>query len=176
MRDQHNLAEVLEGATFKSKILETKFNRLSILPTGRGDAELVSTLSPSVVQNIIESARDEYDMVLIDTGPILGSLEASLTAAEADGVVLTIGRGQQRGAADKAYQHLASVGAHLLGVVFNRAGSTDFKRSVSSASVRSIPAEGERAIVLVGAESEDMAKFGPMARTIARSDPQAKAG
>lgn len=175
MRDQHNLAEVLEGAAFKSKILETKFYRLSILPTGRGDAELVSTLSPSVVQNIIESARDEYDMVLIDTGPILGSLEASLTAAEADGVVLTIGRGQQRGAADKAYQHLASVGAHLLGVVFNRAGSTDFKRSVSSASVRSIPAEGERAIVLVGAESEDMAKFGPMARTIARSDPQAKA-
>ena len=75
---------------------------------------------------------------MIDTGPILGSIEASLVCAAADGVVLTVARGQQRPMVEKALGHLAAIGARLAGVVFNRAQSSDFERSISGMSMRSI--------------------------------------
>ena len=58
--------------------------------------------------------------------------------AAADGVVLTVARGQQRPMVEKALSHLAAIGARLAGVVFNRAQAHDFERSISGMSIRSI--------------------------------------
>ena len=41
-------------------------------------------------------------MILVDTGPILGSIEASLVCAAADGVVLAVSRGQSRPLVEKS--------------------------------------------------------------------------
>jgi Mrp family chromosome partitioning ATPase len=143
-------------------IVQTGFPRLSILPAGEQEAQEVSRLSPSLVRRLLDAAKSEYDVVVVDTGPILGSLEASLVSAEADGVVLALGRGQQRFQVERAVSHLSSVGAKLIGVVFNRARPNDFKRAVSSASVRSVP---------VSSNGQDdvrrMPALGPMARTVA---------
>ncbi len=47
-----------------------------------------STLSPAALRRLIEEARKHFDTILIDTGPVLGSIEASLVAAAVDAVVL----------------------------------------------------------------------------------------
>lgn len=102
---------------------------LDILPVGAAQAHQAATLSPKAVQSLIDQAKERYDVVLFDTGPILGSLEASLISAHVDGVVLTVSRGEQRPMAERAADHLWSIGANLAGLVFNRADGHDVTRS-----------------------------------------------
>jgi Mrp family chromosome partitioning ATPase len=62
----------------------------------------------------------EYDMVIIDSPPLLVASEAGALAAKADGVLLVIRAGQtQREAAQLALQQLGIVGANVIGAVLN---------------------------------------------------------
>jgi capsular exopolysaccharide synthesis family protein len=112
---------------------------LFIIPSSRGDDVHVSRVSTSSVRRLLEQLRNQFDAVIIDTGPILGSIEASLAAAQADGVILVIGRGQHHTYVKRAVDRITAVGGRLAGMVFNRASAADFRRSVSAASMRSIP-------------------------------------
>ena len=94
---------------------------------------LLAGLGPSAAYAI----ETPEGVVLIDTGPILGSIEATPVCAAADAVILTVARGQQRPLVEKALQHLLSIGARFAGVVFNRAQTRDFERSISGMSLRS---------------------------------------
>jgi capsular exopolysaccharide synthesis family protein len=156
------LMDALEHGHLNGHIRASAFPRLSILPVGRDDAQEVSRLSPELVQRVIDEAKRRFDVVIIDTGPILGSIEANLISAAADGVILAVGRGQSRTQAERAIEHLASVGATLIGVVFNRADPADFRRAVSSASVRSVPMQGGH-----GRAGRALPAMGPMASTVA---------
>jgi Mrp family chromosome partitioning ATPase len=130
-------AGVLEAIANRSLIeyvRTTDVADVSILPVGTAQTLHASTLSPAALRRVIDEARKQYDTILIDTGPILGSIEASLVCAAADVVVLTVARGQQRPLVEKAIQRLMGIGARLAGVVFNRAQSGDFDRSISGAS------------------------------------------
>jgi Mrp family chromosome partitioning ATPase len=97
-----------------------------------------------MVQRLIRTVRDDYDIVLIDTGPVLGSIEAHLVCAQADGVVLVVGAGRARGQVKAAVDQLHRVGARLLGLVFNLAQPKDFKTSAASQSFRSVRPEDDR--------------------------------
>lgn len=112
---------------------------LFIIPSSRGDDVHVSRVSTSSVRRLLEQLRNQFDAVIIDTGPILGSIEASLAAAQADGVILVIGRGQHHTYVKRAVDRITAVGGRLAGMVFNRASASDFRRSVSAASMRSVP-------------------------------------
>jgi succinoglycan biosynthesis transport protein ExoP len=163
-KTDHGLMDAFDHGTLNGFVRPTSFPRLSIVPIGRDDAQDVNRLSPEVVRRVIDEAREKFDVVVIDTGPILGSIEASLAAAASDGVILALGRGQQRFQAERAMDHLLGVGANLLGVVFNRAQANDFRRAVSSASVRSVPV---RDTGVDGDGVRALPAFGPMARTVA---------
>jgi cellulose biosynthesis protein BcsQ len=89
--------------------------------------EQMCRISPVSIRRVLQQARGQYDAVLIDTGPILGSIEASVAASEADGVVLVMARGQARSLFDLALAELESVRAHPLGVLFNRARDNDMQ-------------------------------------------------
>jgi polysaccharide biosynthesis transport protein len=162
--DRGTMAAV-DAGEIDSFVVPTAFKRLSLLPTAEDDAQEVGRLSPPSVRRLLELTRHDFDVVVVDTGPILGSLEACMVAAQVDGVVLCMGRGQQKSLAERAIQQLQSVGAKLLGVVFNKADPTDFKRSVSSASVRSMPASPNALALSNGAPRAS--KMGPVAKVVA---------
>jgi polysaccharide biosynthesis transport protein len=156
------LLDAIERGELNGHIRPTSFTRLSLLPVGEHDAQEVSRLSPSTVRRLLDLAREEFDIVIIDTGPVLGSIEASMVCAEADGVIMTIGRGQQRPLAERSINHLGSIGARIMGVVFNRADTGDFRRAVASTSIRSIPihANGHHG------GTRHLPALGPMASTL----------
>jgi hypothetical protein len=108
--------------------------------------------------------------VLLDTGPMLGSIEASVLAQEADGAVMVICRGQHRGLVQKAMRRLRSLGTPVLGFVFNRAKPQDFQRSVCASA--SQPGDG---VVAAGrsplSEAESLMRFGPVVRAVASTLP-----
>src|SRR5213078_1357087 len=89
----------------------------------------------------------KYDAVILDTGPIMGSLEANVVAPASDGVVLVVPRGQTAKSVRASIQRLRRLGANCSGLIFNRAATHDFDRSVSTTSVsaRSVKASAQAA-------------------------------
>ena len=86
----------------------------------------------------------------------------------ADAVILTVARGQQRPLVERAMSHLLVIGARLAGVVFNKAQSRDFERSISSMSLRaSVGVYGEDGKALVRKPTGD--RMGPVASAVASS-------
>jgi hypothetical protein len=73
---------------------------------------------------------------------VLGSIEAHLVCAQADGVILVMGAGRPRVQVRAATEQLHRVGARILGMVFNLAQSHDFRTSAASQSFRSVRPDG----------------------------------
>ncbi|MEM1212095.1 MAG: AAA family ATPase [Planctomycetota bacterium] len=127
-------------------VATTDVENLHIVTVGHAAAADASSLSPESLRSIVEQGRKEFDVVLIDTGPALGSLEASMVASAADGVIFVVSRGDSKSLTTKSINHLKDVGAKLLGVVFNHANAVDLKDGsygsvVSQRSIEATPRE-----------------------------------
>lgn len=124
-----------ESEEIKQLIHETEFPGLSILPAGYGDDMRVSKLAPKSVEALFETLRAEYDTILVDTGPILGSVEAAFVSPQADGVLVVVGRGQYKPLIKKAIDQIHAVDGMIAATIFNRASLHDIRHSTSSMSV-----------------------------------------
>jgi capsular exopolysaccharide synthesis family protein len=153
--------EAIANRTLLPYVRTTDIADVAILPVGSIGNLHASTLSPAALRRLVEEAEKHFEIVLIDTGPILGSIEASLVCAAADAVVLAVSRGQQRPMVEKSLSHLAAIGARLAGVVFNRAQAQDFERSISGVSMRStgVPNSSRSR----ASQAEAAARFAPVA-------------
>jgi succinoglycan biosynthesis transport protein ExoP len=115
------LASILQnGLQWRSKLVKlANLPNLDILPTGlssRRAADLIGAGLP----RILEEALPEYDLIVIDTPPILGFPEPLQMAAAVDGVVLVALAGQtNRNAVGSALTTLQRVRANVLGIVLN---------------------------------------------------------
>lgn len=157
VNSETGILEAANTRTVLEYIRTTEIADVAILPVGAAGTMHASTLSPNSLRRIISEAKKHFDTILIDTGPILGSIEASLVATVADGIVLTVARGQHRGLVEKSLRHLMSIGAKIAGVVFNRAQARDFERSLSNMSMRSVG--------LIGNVSGEN-RYGPLGRAV----------
>ncbi|MGB7156818.1 MAG: AAA family ATPase [Tepidisphaeraceae bacterium] len=168
---------VLEAMTNRSLleyIRQTDIADLAMLPVGSAQAHHAGLFSPAALRRLVTEAKKHFEVILIDTGPILGSIEATPVCAAADAVILTVSRGQQRPLVEKALQHLLSIGARFAGVVFNRAQTHDFERSISGMSLRSIARHQQHGANGNGRGGFQKAEpgvkqFGPVARAVASS-------
>lgn len=131
------LLDVLEGESLEACIVPGNLPNLWVLPSGSGELRDSSRLAPATLHRLFEQAREAFDIVMVDTGPVSGSLEATQVAVNADGVVMVISRGGNRSQVEQAVRHLTSLGAHLSGVVFNRAQGDDMQRMSFSYGSRS---------------------------------------
>lgn len=164
--DGHGLADALRTGSINGSTTEVSPDRLWIVPSRPEDDHYVNRLSDKSVRVLVDQVRDRYDAIIIDTGPVLGSLEAPLVCAAADAVVMVVGRGQRRDQVEQAFARVTAVGGTIAGMVFNRASAGDFRRSVSSTSMRSVP----RPVALPADESSGASSrlggAGPVARTV----------
>jgi len=87
------------------------------------------------VQGLLEYLRSRYDTILIDTGPILGSVEAAFVSPQADGMLLVVGRGQYKPLVKKAIEQIQAIDGRIAATVFNRASLHEIRHSASSMSV-----------------------------------------
>jgi len=166
------LLDAMAGDDLADCVVETGIAGLWVLPLGGATAQHAGTLSPDVLNRLISAARDTFDVVLVDTGPVLGSLEASVTASQVDAVVLAIARGDQRPAVDRSLAHLQSLGARIAGIVFNRAREKDIEMSGSSrmSSVTAPSRDGDA--LLADQQARHCARLGPVARAVASYAPR----
>jgi Mrp family chromosome partitioning ATPase len=160
------LREALACGTARGLVKKTP-KGLRLLTAGNTDTFSGWTLSSVGMSRLIAEARRCYDVVLIDSGPILGSVEASIIAPEVDGVIMMISRGQNRGLVDRAMRHLMTLGAKPLGIVFNRAGAGDFRRAAFHSSARQLASRSNGRPEPAADDISDVASFGPLVRCVA---------
>lgn len=149
MSDRDGFVQAVESGPAEGMATSTAVKSLWIIPAGRAGSIDSTRLSEQNVRPLIESLRQRFDVVLIDTGPLLGSLEANIVARLSDSVVLAVSRGQGARIVKAALERMKRIGAPCAGIVFNRAAPVDFRSSVSHASIRSTsivarPGEEER--------------------------------
>jgi capsular exopolysaccharide synthesis family protein len=108
------------GADLDSVIRPTKYPNLSILTTGVQPPNPGELLGSHRVRELLLEAQEKYDLILIDTPPVLAAADASILASMVDGVILLIRVGvTTKSAAKTAQERLRLVGARILGTVLN---------------------------------------------------------
>ncbi len=116
--------------------------RMRVMPAGQRDKVQAHELTSEEIRGVLDFVRRDSDIVVVDSGPILGSLEAGLFAMQADVMVLLAQRGTSgrlvRAAIDKARNYSR---ARLI-MLFNRAHHSDLTTSASYTSVYSRPING----------------------------------
>jgi capsular exopolysaccharide synthesis family protein len=101
-------------------IRRTGIERLSLLPCGADGQQTPELLEPATLRGLLKQLRVDFDVILLDTPPVLVSADAATLAASADGVIMVVRAGQtDRRAAELARQRVVSAGGRVLGAVLN---------------------------------------------------------
>ncbi len=129
--------EALQGESSAQFVAPCGAPTLSILPVGRDRHFGASRVHPTGLRRLFRELRSQYDILIVDTGPMTASIEALPVASSVDGVVLSLRRGRSRDRLEECIADIGSVGAEYLGVVLNYAERKDCLRygSVSRMSV-----------------------------------------
>lgn len=132
------LIDALSGESLANCIIATHTPNLAVLPVGEGETHHMTAISPLQVRDLLDRARKEYDIVLVDTGPLPASLEGSVVTAHADDAIVVISKDSPRKSMQRLLDHLQVIGTNIAGLVFNRAarGCVDRYGSSSSRSRR----------------------------------------
>ncbi|CAM3776207.1 CpsD/CapB family tyrosine-protein kinase [Aeromicrobium ponti] len=106
--------------TLEKAVVETKEPSLFILPSGPIPPNPAELLGSKAMQDFLEEAYQEFDMVLFDTPPVLAVADAQILANHCDGSILVTRSGETEiEQAEKARDLLQSAKGKLLGAVLN---------------------------------------------------------
>ncbi len=115
------MATVVAGtAELSDAIHESMVPNLSVMPGGKRPNNPAELLSSQRFADLVKVLREKFDIIVIDTPPLLAVSDPSAVAAVVDGVVLTMRlRRNVKPLANRAAKILESVDANVLGVVIN---------------------------------------------------------
>jgi capsular exopolysaccharide synthesis family protein len=115
------LTDILVGnATLEQGIRPSGIAGLSIIPAGTLPPNPLEFLGGERMRDLLGTLRERFDVVLIDTPPVLVTADAALMGVQADGVVLVVRAGKsERVAARHAVEQIVHLGGRILGAVLN---------------------------------------------------------
>ncbi|MBB6674807.1 CpsD/CapB family tyrosine-protein kinase [Cohnella nanjingensis] len=127
LSNRFGLSSVLAG---QSELLEavqsTHVHNLSVLTSGATPPNPAEMLASRKMDKLLADLRERYDLILIDTPPVLAVSDAQIVSTKCEGVLLVVKAGElKRGPALRAKEQLSFVGARMLGVVLNQAKGKD---------------------------------------------------
>lgn len=113
------LAEEAEGRP-EEYLQPTRVPGLWVLTAGSCAGGVGSLLGSARLSGLLAALREDFDMLLIDTPPMLHMADARVLGNCSDGVILVVRAGQtERETAQAAARRLAADGTTVLGVVLN---------------------------------------------------------
>jgi Mrp family chromosome partitioning ATPase len=169
-RDAVGLLDAIGGENLDDCTIATGIANLTALPLGAATSVHAGMISGAAMGGLIDRARREFDIILIDTGPIPGSIEASIAAANADTVVLVVARGDTRPDVERSLSYLRQLPVRFAGLVFNRARKRDIERYGSSRVSNSESQNPEADVPSV--ELPGSLRFGPIPRSVVSRGPR----
>jgi polysaccharide biosynthesis transport protein len=124
IKAETGLVEVLAGdAELLDTVCESSIENLWLLPCGKKPSNPAEILSSPEFEQLVEMVREHYDLVIIDSPPILAVSDPMIIAPRVDGVLLTV-RITKHGRPEviQAREILTSLDVKILGVVVNGSG------------------------------------------------------
>ncbi len=116
-------ASTAPGSPPLPAIRDTSITGLSVLPCGALPSNAANLLSGTRMRVLLQELREQFDIIVLDTPPVLATADAGIVASLTDGVLLVVRAGTtDRNAAQRACQQLANVGARVIGTVLNDPG------------------------------------------------------
>ena len=115
------LGEYLAGqASLDELIQSTSIPNLEVLTAGSLGPEDLGGFSRSRFASLLETCRPNYDVILVDSPPVLGISDASVISQEVDVTLLLIQhRRYPRNVSQRAKRVIEDVGGKLFGVILN---------------------------------------------------------
>jgi len=91
-----------------------------ILPAGAFPPNPAELVGSGVMSGMLETLKEQYEFILIDSPPVLPVTDSVVMATKADGVLLVVKGGEWgRDVVQKAVAQLDAVRSRLIGVVLN---------------------------------------------------------
>ena len=117
------LCDVLRGNQSVENVVQaTPAENLWILPAGHCDNTSFQALSGALTPQILQAAGEQFDFVVVDSGPVLTGPESLIFGQHVDGAILSTRRDVSRvPKIDEAKARLQSVNIRVLGAVVNGA-------------------------------------------------------
>jgi succinoglycan biosynthesis transport protein ExoP len=101
-------------------ILQTPVDNLFFMPSGILPADAAGILNSRRMSEMVQDVKQRFDLVLIDSPPILGVSDASVLASEVDLTMIVVQhRKLPRNMLMRVKQAVENVGGTVLGVVLN---------------------------------------------------------
>ena len=115
------LSNVLAGQVALEEALQGwGDSALTVLPSGMVPPNPSELLGSAHMAKLVSKTREMFDVVVIDSPPLLPVTDAAVTSANADGVVLVVRAAKtSKNQVDKALESLKAVDARVFGAVLN---------------------------------------------------------
>ncbi|HTE64740.1 MAG TPA: polysaccharide biosynthesis tyrosine autokinase [Candidatus Binatia bacterium] len=111
---------LLSDELIPAAIRTTDIAMLSFMPCGKGVGTPSDIVTSARLPRLLARLREQFELVLIDSPPVLATAEAVVLASSVDGVVLVVRAGQtDRSSVEQAMRQIKGVGARLVGAVLN---------------------------------------------------------
>ncbi|MEJ7760025.1 MAG: polysaccharide biosynthesis tyrosine autokinase [Gemmatimonadaceae bacterium] len=99
---------------------QTSVTGLYLLPAGPLPPNPAELLGSEGMRRTLETLAEAYDLIVVDTPPLLAASDAAILATIADGVIIVLRAGAtETSAAEQSMQQLNAVGARVVGAVLN---------------------------------------------------------
>jgi capsular exopolysaccharide synthesis family protein len=110
----------LDVAALEGSCVPTQVLNLYLLPSGTSRTHASSLVHTERLPEFMALARELFDMVIVDTPPMLNIADARVLARHGDALILVVRSGQTtRDAAQLAHAHLVEDGTAVLGTILN---------------------------------------------------------
>lgn len=101
-------------------ILQTPVDNLYFMPSGVLPADAAGILNSRRMSELIQDVKQRFDLILVDSPPILGVSDASVLASEVDLTIIVVQhRKLPRNMLMRVKQSVENVGGNVIGVVLN---------------------------------------------------------
>lgn len=121
MSNRFGLTNVLlRDVPVEEAVKATSVPNLQFLPSGRLPRASLGVLDPKKISELIQSLKSKYDLVFIDTPPIVGISDANIIAKEVDSSILVVQyRKYPVNMLSKAVSSLQAQSIEIAGAVLN---------------------------------------------------------
>lgn len=115
------VTDVMMGEMSMDRIMLTPgIDNLHIMTCGTVPLNPAELMQSDKFKSFMEEVHNQYDVILLDTPPLISAADASILAMNADGVLLVYMAGKvARGILKRAKAQLEQVKANIIGVVLN---------------------------------------------------------
>lgn len=94
---------------------------LTVVPSGTVPPDPAALLSSHAMGRLLAQLREDFDVVILDSAPLLPVVDGAVLGGLSDGTILVVRHGRTDSiAVARSLETLSAAGAHLLGTVFSQ--------------------------------------------------------